>query len=86
MRANNKFKEVIWGTKFYTIRFYPKRAKQRNTIKILLLRTWLNEAISFSALVLYRLIIRNIGYMFKLENLFFQIRKYNPMNLIVAAM
>ena len=33
MRANNKLKEVIQGTTFYLIRFYPKKVKQCNTIK-----------------------------------------------------
>lgn len=33
MRVNNKLKEVILGTTFYTTRFYPKNVKQCNTIK-----------------------------------------------------
>jgi len=33
MRANNKLKEVILGTLFYLLRFYPKKVKQCNTMK-----------------------------------------------------
>lgn len=43
MRANNKLKEVILGTLFYLLRFYPKKVKQCNTINIILRRTGCNE-------------------------------------------